>query len=400
MVGYPVLPLLRQLNEQIPEAVSKYLHFGATTQDVMDCAVILQIREGLQLIRAELTKLVISLSSLAQKYRDTFVVGSNLHLSTYLLTFNRPMAGRTHLQHALPITFGYKLSVFLFPLLTHLDRISAIQSNNLMVQFGGAAGTLASLGHDATKSLQVRSALAHELKLVDPPITWHAARDSLAEVLSLLALIGASLGKIAYDLIIMSSNEFNEVTEPFAPHRGASSTMPQKRNPVSSEIILATSRMLREKATLGLDAVVVDFERASGPWHLEWSAVPDAFVLLTGSLHQTNYVMKGLVVNEAAMRRNLMSSRGLIVSEAVMMSLAPIIGRQTAHDVVYKACSKAIDSDRSLLDVLMEDEAVMEHVSREKVAEYCDPLNYMGASMLQVDEVVKLAGQYTSNETV
>lgn len=399
MVGYPVLPLLRQLNEQIPEAVSKYLHFGATTQDVMDCAVILQIREGLQLIRAELTKLVISLSSLAQKYRDTFVVGSNLHLSTYLLTFNRPMAGRTHLQHALPITFGYKLSVFLFPLLTHLDRISAIQSNNLMVQFGGAAGTLASLGHDATKSLQVRSALAHELKLVDPPITWHAARDSLAEVLSLLALIGASLGKIAYDLIIMSSNEFNEVTEPFAPHRGASSTMPQKRNPVSSEIILATSRMLREKATLGLDAMVVDFERASGPWHLEWSAVPDAFVLLTGSLHQTNYVMKGLVVNEAAMRRNLMSSRGLIVSEAVMMSLAPIIGRQTAHDVVYKACSKAIDSDRSLLDVLMEDEAVMEHVSREKVAEYCDPLNYMGASMLQVDEVVKLAGQYTSNET-
>lgn len=177
----------------------------------MDNAMVLQIRSGLQLIRQQVLDLVRCLTGLAIKYRDT------------------PMAGRTHLQHALPVTFGYKCAVYLFPFLNHIDRLTGVESNNLLVQFGGAAGTLASLGPDPSTGLRVRAALAHELTLLEPPITWHVARDTIAEILNLLALIGGSLGKIAYDLIIMSSNEFGEVSEPFVPHRGASSTMPQKR---------------------------------------------------------------------------------------------------------------------------------------------------------------------------
>lgn len=211
IVGYPVLPLIRQLAEQTPTEHGKYIHWGATTQDIMDNAMMLQIRSGLYLIRAEVLKLVRCLTDLALKYRST------------------PMAGRTHLQHALPVTFGYKLAVYLFPFLQHIDRLNGVEQNNLLVQFGGAAGTLASLGPDPSIGLRVRAALAQELRLLEPPITWHVARDTIAEILNLLALIGGSLGKIAYDLIIMSSNEFGEVSEPFVPHRGASSTMPQKR---------------------------------------------------------------------------------------------------------------------------------------------------------------------------
>lgn len=309
------------------------------------------------------------------------------------------MAGRTHLQHALPVTFGYKCAVYLFPFLQHIDRLNSIEQNNLLVQFGGAAGTLASLGPRPETGLHVRAALAAELQLLEPPITWHVARDTIAETLNLLALIGGSLGKIAYDLIVMSSNEFGEVSEPFIPHRGASSTMPQKRNPISSEIIIAASKLLREKASLGLDAMVADFERQSGPWHLEWAAVPEAFTIAVGALHQANFALGGLVVHTEAMMRNLLSSKGLIVGEAVMMGLAPQLGRNVAHDTVYGACKTAIETNQALYDVLAADEQITDKVSKELLAGFCDPLNYLGASQLQVDEVIKLAAQYVTKET-
>ena len=306
------------------------------------------------------------------------------------------MAGRTHLQHALPVTFGYKCAVYLFPFLTHLDRLSGVEQNNLLVQFGGAAGTLASLGPDPRTGLKVRAALAHELSLLEPPITWHVARDTVAEILNLLALIGGSLGKIAYDFIIMSSNELGEISEPFVPHRGASSTMPQKRNPISSEIVLAASKLLREKASLGIDAMQADFERQSGPWHLEWAVVPEAFTIASGALHQMTFALSGLVVNTQAMSKNLASSKGLIVGEAVMMGLAPRIGRNAAHELVYAACKTAIETNQALYDVLAADVEMTSKISSEELTKLCDPMNYLGASQLQTDEIVNLAAQYTT----
>jgi 3-carboxy-cis,cis-muconate cycloisomerase len=379
IVGYPVLPLVRQLVEQTPGDAAKYIHWGATTQDIMDTASVLQLRAGLVVVKRQLEELTTTLTSLSSRYRDT------------------PMAGRTHLQHALPCTFGYKCAVYLSGIQRHSQRLQEIQERCLLVQFGGAAGTLASLG-SGDRGLKVRAQLASELGLKDPPITWHVARDNIAEILNFLAVVGGSLGKIAYDIMIMSSNELEEVSEPFVPHRGASSTMPQKRNPISSEVILAISKLLRANAGLGLDAMVTDFERASGPWHLEWVAIPEAFVLVVGSLHQTQFALSGLVVNTKAMMRNLCSTKGLIVGEAVMMGLAEAVGRQRAHDIVYEACRESIETGVTLQDALMKRPEVTDRLSEQRVAALCNPENYLGASQLMVDDVLKLsAGMGQSN---
>lgn len=371
IVGYPILPLVRQLSEACNEDAGKYVHWGATTQDIQDTASILQIKQGLVQVELSLKAVIDSLASLATRYRDI------------------PMAGRTHMQHALPVTFGYKCAVYLSGFQRHLERLQQLRPRCLSAQFGGAAGTLASLG-SGDSGLRVRKALAAELDLYDPAITWHTARDGVAEILNLLALIGGSLGKLATDFIVMSSNEVGEVSEPFVPHRGASSTMPQKRNPISSEVMLAASKILRANAGLCLDAMITDFERASGPWHLEWVAIPESFVVAVGALTQAESVLSGLVVNEGQMKRNLDSSKGLIVAEAVMMELANHFGRQRAHDIVYAACKETIEAkyDATLLDVLSRIDIVASSISPSRLAELCDPSHYLGAAAQMVDSVL------------
>ncbi|KAJ5678292.1 uncharacterized protein N7477_003925 [Penicillium maclennaniae] len=371
IVGYPILPLVRQLSAICGEEAGKYVHWGATTQDIMDLASVLQMKEGLDIVERLLKDVIKTLRELSEKYRDT------------------PMAGRTHLQHALPVTFGYKCAVWLSGFQRHLQRLEQLRERTLLVQFGGAAGSLASLG-SGDDGLRVRKALAKELGLNDPSITWHVARDGVAEIANFLALMGGSMGKVALDVMIMSSNELSEVSEPFVPHRGASSTMPQKRNPISSEVILAASKILRSNAGLVLDGMVADFERASGPWHLEWVAVPESFVIAVGALSQTHFALSGLSVNTGQMLENLHSTKGLIVGEAVMMGMAPHVGRQRAHDIVYEACKESIERKRTLLECLMEKEEVTSKMSQERLAQLCDPVNYLGASSRMVDDVLAI----------
>ena len=335
----------------------------------MDTAAVLQIRAGLELIEADLTAVRGHLAELARRYRDT------------------PMAGRTHLQHALPITFGYKAAVWLAALDRHAERLGELRPRVLLVQFGGAAGTLASLG-SGEDALRSRAELARELGLGDPPITWHVARDGIAETVQLLALVGGSLAKIAYDVMLMSATEFGEAAEPFVAGRGSSSTMPQKRNPISCELILAAAKVLRQHAGLALDAMITDFERATGPWHVEWVAVPEAFGYAAGALHQSRFLLGGLIVDPDRMAKNLGMTHGLIVAEAVMMGLAPLIGRNEAHDLVYDACRLAIESDRPLLDVLLETPAVAGPLGAEKLRALTDPANYLGAAQAMVDRLL------------
>jgi 3-carboxy-cis,cis-muconate cycloisomerase len=367
-VGYPILPLVRQMAELAGEA-GRFLHWGATTQDIMDTAAVLQIRTGLALIEEDLTAVRGHLAELARKYRDA------------------PMAGRTHLQHALPVTFGYKAAVWLYALDRHADRLGELRPRVFLVQFGGAAGTLASLG-DGERALATRAELARELDLADPPITWHVVRDGIAETIQVLALLAGSLGKIAYDVMLMSATEFGEAAEPFVQGRGSSSTMPQKRNPISCELILAASKVLRQQAGLALDAVVTDFERATGPWHVEWVALPEAFGFAAGALHQARFMLGGLIVDAGRMAKNLAMTHGLIVAEAVMMGLAPYTGRNEAHDLVYDACRTAIETDRPLLDVLMEIPAVADPLGPEKLRALTDPANYLGAAPAMVDDML------------
>ena len=370
-VGYPILPLVRQL-AQFADGAGRYVHWGATTQDIMDTAVVLQIRAGLALLEEDLTATRSHLAELARKYRDT------------------PMAGRTHLQHALPVTFGYKAAVWLYALDRHADRLRELRPRVLLAQFGGAAGTLASLGN-GEEALSTRAELARELELGDPAITWHVVRDGIAETVQVLALLTGSLGKIAYDVMLMSATEFGEAAEPFVQGRGSSSTMPQKRNPSSCELILAAAKVLRQEAGLVLDAVVTDFERATGPWHVEWVAVPAAFGYAAGALHQARFMLGGLIVDTDRMAKNLAMTHGLIVAEAVMMGLAPHIGRNEAHDLVYDACRVAIEADRPLLDVLLETPEAAGPLGPEKLRDLTDPANYLGAAPAMVDRM--LAGR-------
>jgi 3-carboxy-cis,cis-muconate cycloisomerase len=366
IVGYPILPLVQQLGKMCGEA-GRFVHWGATTQDIMDTATVLQLRDAFLLIESGLAELRRILARLAKRHRDT------------------PMAGRTHLQQALPITFGYKAAVWLAMFDRHAERLVQLRPRVLMGEFGGAAGTLASLGD---RGLEVQQALMAELGLGNPVATWHVARDGLAEAVNFLGLLTGSLGKVACDVMLMASTELAEVYEPFVKGRGASSTMPQKRNPISSELMLAASKTVRQHAGLMLDAMVQDFERATGPWHAEWVALPQSFILAEGALHQALFMLGGLIVDEQRMRRNLDMTAGLIVAEAVMMGLAPHLGRNEAHDVVYAACRTASESGDRLADVLAAIPEVVRCLDREAIERLTDPANYLGMAPAMVDRVV------------
>jgi 3-carboxy-cis,cis-muconate cycloisomerase len=367
LVGYPIVPLIKALGKACAGEAGRWVHWGATTQDIMDTALVLQLRDGLELIRQDLAGIEAALADLARRYRDT------------------PMAGRTHAQHALPITFGFKCALWLAPLQRHSDRLARLSGEVAVVQFGGAVGTLASLGADG---IGVMEALAAELGLRAPPIAWHVGRDGLAEVASFLGLLTGSLGKIATDVALLMQAEIGEVAEPYREGRGGSSTMPQKRNPIACEFILACARNVRQLVPVILDAMVHDHERATGPWHAEWIALPQAFALTAGALHHTRALLEGLIVDPARMRRNLDTTRGMISAEAVMMALAPHVGRDDAHQLVAAACHRALAHDRHLLEELQADAAITEHLPPARLIELLDPQNYTGLAGEFVDRVL------------
>jgi 3-carboxy-cis,cis-muconate cycloisomerase len=368
LVGYPIVGLVHQLAEQCGEA-GRYLHWGATTQDIMDTATVLQVKDALALVEADLAALDSALAALASTQRNTV------------------MAGRTHLQHALPITFGYKAAVWLSMIRRHRRRLFELKPRVLVGEFAGAAGTLASLGD---KGLAIHDALMDELGLGRPAMPWHVARDGFAETVSFLALVTGSLAKIATDVALLMQTEVSEAFEPFAKGRGSSSTMPQKRNPISCEFIIAAAKLVRQQAGLMLDAMVADHERATGPWQLEWVAIPQAFLATAAALHQARVVLEGLVVDPERMRRNLDLTGGLIVAEAVMMALAEHTGRQEAHDLVYGACRAAIEHGTTLLAELERLPEVTRHLDAKRLVVLTDPNHYLGSTAGMVDRMLGL----------
>ena len=366
-VYYPILPLVEGLVAACDGTLGEYSHWGATTQDIMDSALSLQLRDALTLIDNELTAISAILVRLAKEYRDT------------------PLAGRSHLQQALPVTFGFKAAVWLSGIERHRTRIAEFRSRATQAQFSGAAGTLASLG---ANGLAVQDALADELGLERPEITWHTMRDNVAETTNFLGLVTGTLAKIGTDVLLMMQTEVGEVFEPFAPGRGASSTMPQKRNPVSSELLIIAAKAARQNVAMMLDGMIQDHERASGPWHVEWLALPQTFILTAGALNQARDMLDGLVVDADRMRANLDITNGMIVSEAVMMGLAPYMGRQVAHDVVYDVCRDAMAQNRPLKDLLREMPEITKHITPDQIDELCDPANYVGQAGEMVDRML------------
>jgi 3-carboxy-cis,cis-muconate cycloisomerase len=366
-IGYPVLPVVQQLVALCRDGYGEWCHWGATTQDITDTATVMQIREALVLIERHLDGIVGALVALARKYRDT------------------PMAGRSNLQQAVPITFGYKMATLLAAFQRHRQRLNELRPRLLVGEFGGAAGTLSALGG---RGLATQAELMKELKLGVPAIAWHTVRDSIAEVGCFLGLVTGTCGKVALDVKLLMQTEVEEVYEPFHEGRGSSSTMPQKRNPISSVYITALTAVVRQQVGALLDAMVEDHERATGPWEIEWIVLPEIFCFTAGALAQTEFVLKGLQVDEKKMLANLDLTKGLIVSEAVMMGLGPYLGRQYAHDLVYDICRQVVATGRPLVDLLAENAEIAKHLDRGALEKLCDPANYLGEAGAMVDRVL------------
>lgn len=368
--GYPVVGLVKQLSALAGGEAARWTHWGATTQDIMDTAVVLQMRDGLRLIRDDLVAANAGWAAMARTHRDTV------------------MAGRTHLQHALPVTFGYKVAAWLAPLLTMVERLDQLRPRVERLQFGGAAGTLASLG---TQGLDVQRELARELDLAPTDIPWHAARDGMAEAVCFLGLLTGALSKIATDVILLMQTEVAEVNEPHVAGRGGSSTMPQKRNPISCEYIIAQARGVHALVPQILAAMAQDQERGTGPWQTEPLVIGQAFNLAHGALVQARFLAEGLVVDPARMARNLASTGGLIAAEQVMMGLAPVLGRGEAHHVVNHACDVALSRGIPLAEALGEEAEVTARLDADQIQALCDPQNYLGSATAFVDQVLRSA---------
>jgi 3-carboxy-cis,cis-muconate cycloisomerase len=371
-IGYPVLGVVSQINALCRDHLGEFCHWGATTQDITDTATVLQIRDALTLVDQDLSAISAALATLARRHRDT------------------PMAGRSNLQQAVPITFGYKMAGLLAAIERHRERLAQLQPRVLTGEFAGAAGTLASI---ETGAMETQEQLMRELGLAQPVIAWHTVRDTIAEVGAFLGLVGGTLGKLSMDIKLMMQTEVGEVQEPFAHGRGSSSTMPQKRNPISSCYIHAGVSVVRQHAAALMDAMVADHERSTGPWEIEWIVLPEAFCLLAGALKQARFVLEGLEVDEERMRANLDMTNGLIVSEAVMMGLGRHLGREYAHDLVYDICREAVRQKRPLLELLLENKEISAAMSRTDLAALCDPANYLGQSGVMVDRVLARLAQ-------
>lgn len=347
------------------------------SQDVTDTATILQLRDTLDLVTEALNAITSGLCLLCQTHKAT------------------PMVARSNLQQAVPMTFGFKMARLLATFERHKQRLTEIKSRLLVLEFGGAAGTLATIKDG--QGLQCQAALAHKLGLAVPEIVWHTERDRIAEVGGFFALLTGTCSKFATDVKLMMQTEIGEISEPFYPHRGSSSTMPQKRNPISSVYITAMGATVRQLSAALYEAMVEDHERATGPWEIEWIVLPQICTLTHSALLKTSELIKGLEVHSGAMKRNMEFSKGGVVSEAVMMGLAPKLGRQFAHDLVYELCRRSIQEDVSLLTLLYADDKVRESgLSKEELGRLCDPANYTGLSVEMVDRV--LAGTQRSGQ--
>jgi 3-carboxy-cis,cis-muconate cycloisomerase len=366
----PAIPLVKQLTALVakddPEA-ARFVHWGATSQDANDTGLVLQIRQAFDILEVDLAALCSGLTQLAKKHRST------------------PIAGRTLMQHALPTTFGAKVAGWLDAINRHRERFAETRARVLVVQFGGAVGTLAALGE---KGLQVAEALAAELHLGLPTIPWHAQRDRVAELATTLGLCTGTLGKIARDISLHMQTEIAEVFEPAGEGRGGSSTMPHKRNPVSAAVVLSAAMRVPGLVSTMLSAMVQEDERGLGDWHAEWETLPEIFRLTAGALHQMATIVPHLEVDAERMRRNLDATQGLIFAEGVAMAMGKHIGKSAAHTLVEAASKQARASGKHLREVLAQDRAVTERLTSAELDRLFVPENYFGVAEELVDRVI------------
>jgi len=368
--GFPVIALIEELRKQVTPEAAQYVHWGATTQDIMDTACVLQMRAAIEILHGRLREIAGQLCEMAERHRATI------------------LAGRTHSQQALPITFGLKVAGWLAPLVGHAQRLQEISTRLLVAQFGGATGTLGALGD---KGLAVARALAGQLNLAAPDIPWHAQRDNFAEFAGWLSLVSGSLAKMAQDIILMAQTEVGELAESGEPGRGGSSTMPQKANPITSELIVAAARMNASLLSAMHQALIQEHERATHGWQLEWLALPQMVALTGGALKHALDLAKHLQVNTVVMRANITRANDVILAEAAVFALAGVMARRRAEELVKTACARAAAENKPLIQVVKQlagAAVTTESVDWQALAE---PANYLGETQKMIDAVLQRA---------
>ena len=360
--GNAAIPLIKMLTDLVAtedKNAARFVHWGATSQDVIDTGCVLQLRRAFELMDQDLSRLSATLAALAEKYRET------------------PVVARTWMQHALPTTFGFIVASWLDAMLRHRQRLAEIRSRALSLQFGGAVGTLAAL---AGRGPEVAKAVAEELQLSLPLAPWHSHRDRMAEVATSLGLLTGTLGKIARDISLHSQTEVAEVCEPAGEGRGSSSTMPHKRNPVTCAVVLAAANRVPGLVSTMLAAMVQEEERGLGGWQAEWETLPEIVRLSGGALHHLAQMLPALEVDPERMRQNLDATQGLIFAEAVSTALGDRMGKMPAHMLVEAACTRAREQKRHLLDVLREEPGLRGHLAPADLASLFDVRNYLGSA--------------------
>jgi len=368
--GNSAIPLVKALGKQIAARsaeAERYVHMGATSQDVMDSGLILQLRRAIVLLEHDLARLADVMAEQAQRHAGT------------------PLAGRTWLQQATPVTLGMKIAGWLGAVTRHRQRLNEIKPRLLCLQFGGASGSLAALGDQA---FSVAEALAGELQLALPEQPWHTQRDRLVEFAGLLGLIAGSLGKLGRDVSLLMQTEVGEVFEPSAPGKGGSSTMPHKRNPVGAAVMISTATRAPGLVATMLAAMPQEHERSLGLWHAEWETLPELCCLVSGSLQQALQVIPGLQVDAERMAINLQSTKGLVLAEAVSIALAQRIGRDAAHHLVEQCCRRAVEQGAHLRQVLGETPQISEQFSSDELDRLLDPAHYLGQARHWVERAV------------
>jgi 3-carboxy-cis,cis-muconate cycloisomerase len=348
------------------------VHWGATSQDVIDTAFMLTLRAGIDALLADIGRAITGFAALARKHRDT------------------PVVGRTWLQHALPMPFGLKLAEYAAALDRSRTRLQRLRREGLALQFGGASGTLAALGE---QGMAVAAQLARELDLPLPEAPWHTHRDRIAEAASVFAIIAGTCGKIARDVSLMMQTDVAEAFEPAGEGRGGSSTMPHKRNPVAAASALAAATMAPNLAATIFAAQVQEHERSAGPWHAEWPTLPSLMLVTSGGLAATVDIAEGLEVDGPRMRTNLDTTHGLIMAEAVTFALAGKIGKSEAHHLVEAASKQAVAGKKHLRDVLTGDTRITTHLGVDEIAGLFEPMAYQGVSQTLIDRLLASLGQ-------
>ncbi|MCY1396583.1 3-carboxy-cis,cis-muconate cycloisomerase [compost metagenome] len=370
LAGNSAIPLVKALGKQISlsdAAAERHVHLGATSQDVMDTGLVLQLRDALGLIETDLSRLGVALARQATAHQTT------------------PLAGRTWLQHATPVTLGMKIAGWLGALNRSRQRLRELKPRLLSLQFGGASGTLAALGENAWP---VAQALASELTLNLPEQPWHTQRDRLVEFASVLGLIAGSLGKLGRDVSLLMQTEAAEVFEPAAAGKGGSSTMPHKRNPVGAAVLIGAATRVPGLLATMYSAMPQEHERSLGLWHAEWETLPEICCLVSGALQQALALVEGLEVDAARMRRNLDLTQGLVLAEAVSIVLAQRLGRDAAHHLLEHCCKKAVAEQRHLRAVLGEEPQVTAELSAGELDRLLDPAHYLGQAQRWVERAV------------